>query len=251
VTYGESGLAARIPRFTRLPAEEFFEQFYFMNRPAVIDGLLDETRMLMRWSPEYFAQRFGEVEIEYLTGRDADESYEENFHAHKARIILKDYVSLIRDRGLTNDFYAAGRNLLLHEERLRGLLEEMDLPTQYFGEPSARKNNSRLWFGPAGTVTPLHHDRVNMLFGQVYGRKRFVLIPSFEIANMYNNRDVYSMVDATMPDLERFPKFGKASKTEITLNPGDVLFIPVGWWHWVMALDVSISFSFHLRGRSE
>jgi len=30
---------------------------------------------------------------------------------------------------------------------------------------------------------------------------------------------------------------------EVRLNPGDLLFIPLAWWHWVKSLDVSISLS--------
>jgi mannose-6-phosphate isomerase-like protein (cupin superfamily) len=31
---------------------------------------------------------------------------------------------------------------------------------------------------------------------------------------------------------------------DIVLEPGECVFLPLGWWHWVKSLDVSISLSF-------
>jgi hypothetical protein len=39
----------------------------------------------------------------------------------------------------------------------------------------------------------------------------------------------------------------------VVVEPGDGLFLPVGWWHWARALDVSISAtfsSFRVDGRN-
>jgi ribosomal protein L16 Arg81 hydroxylase len=93
-------------------------------------------------------------------------------------------------------------------------------------------------------LTPLHHDGTNVLFAQVYGRKHFKMIPSFEIHKVYNNKWVFSEVDAGKPDLEKFPNYAKATVIDVIVEPGDMLLIPVGWWHWVYALDVSISLNF-------
>jgi ribosomal protein L16 Arg81 hydroxylase len=84
---------------------------------------------------------------------------------------------------------------------------------------------------------------MNILLAQVVGRKRITLIPSFESHLVYNHIGVYSQVDCENPDLSRYPLFAKASKFETVLEPGEVLFIPVGWWHQVRSLDVSISVS--------
>jgi hypothetical protein len=32
---------------------------------------------------------------------------------------------------------------------------------------------------------------------------------------------------------------------DVVLEPGQLLFVPVGWWHWVQALEVSATVSFH------
>jgi len=31
---------------------------------------------------------------------------------------------------------------------------------------------------------------------------------------------------------------------EVIVEPGETVFLPLGWWHQVTALDVSLSFSF-------
>ena len=39
----------------------------------------------------------------------------------------------------------------------------------------------------------------------------------------------------------RFPRFAEAQALAVTLEPGDVLFIPKHWWHFVEAMDTSLS----------
>ncbi|MBY0405657.1 MAG: cupin-like domain-containing protein, partial [Cyanobacteria bacterium] len=42
-------------------------------------------------------------------------------------------------------------------------------------------------------------------------------------------------------DLEKYPLFQNAQVIEFILEPGQCVFMPVGWWHEITALDVSIS----------
>lgn len=46
------------------------------------------------------------------------------------------------------------------------------------------------------------------------------------------------------PDLEKFPKFAEAPFLSCILSPGELLFIPIKYWHYVRALDLSFSVSF-------
>jgi hypothetical protein len=41
----------------------------------------------------------------------------------------------------------------------------------------------------------------------------------------------------------RNPLFAKAEIIDITLEPGEALLIPVGWWHHVRSLDISVNIS--------
>jgi hypothetical protein len=54
----------------------------------------------------------------------------------------------------------------------------------------------------------------------------------------------FSPVDVEHPDLKRHPRFARATPLEITVRPGEMLFIPATWWHYLRALEPSISLNF-------
>lgn len=45
----------------------------------------------------------------------------------------------------------------------------------------------------------------------------------------------------------RFPRFAGAHPLEVTLKPGDVLFVPNHWWHFVEAVETSLSINVWLE----
>jgi len=88
-------------------------------------------------------------------------------------------------------------------------------------------------------VTPLHHDTSNILFCQIYGRKRFRLISPLEVGLLERARSLYSTVDPESPAGTR--ALAGMGVIDFVLGPGEALFLPAGYWHHVRALDVSIS----------
>ena len=100
----------------------------------------------------------------------------------------------------------------------------------------------RLWIGgPIRTQT--HNDRDHNLACVIAGRRRFVLFPPEQVANLYvgplDNPPPLSLVDPEAPDLERFPKYADAiAQAQVAwLEPGDALFMPKYWWHHVTSLE--------------
>ncbi|EMP32210.1 Lysine-specific demethylase 8 [Chelonia mydas] len=88
----------------------------------------------------------------------------------------------------------------------------------------------------------------HQLFDQVIGRKYIRLYSPQESENLYPHETQIlhntSQVDVEDPDLVKFPKFERAAFQACILTPGQVLFIPVKYWHYVRSLDVSFSVSF-------
>ena len=124
-----------------------------------------------------------------------------------------------------------------------------DVPTPgycWVGEKDPVHTN--IWLGPAGTVSPLHHDPKHNCLVQVMGKKFVQVFAPEETPRLYPHETPMlhntSQVDAERPDLARFPEFAAARHQEVVLEPGDLLYMPPGWWHYVRSLSVSCSVSY-------
>jgi hypothetical protein len=50
-----------------------------------------------------------------------------------------------------------------------------------------------------------------------------------------------SPFDPEAPDYEAFPLARQAAIAEVVVHPGDMLYVPAGWYHQVRALSFSLS----------
>jgi hypothetical protein len=103
----------------------------------------------------------------------------------------------------------------------------------------------RFWLGPSGTVTPLHCDYDDNIFAQIWGTKRIYLAPPHHGQFLYPseaNAILFgSKFDPEAPDFDKFPLARQASMIECIVNPGELLYVPAGWYHQVRSLTFSLS----------
>ena len=234
---------ASVTTRNRLSATDFRTMFYAKNRPVKLLAMIQDWPALAKWSPEYFRSIYGERMVEITTARNSDPKYEINLENHRSRVKFANFIDLVIANAGGNDSYLVANNHFFEDPVMQTLLADVGRLPGYLTK-KRRAAHTYLWFGPADTITPLHHDTMNILFCQVYGRKRIMLIPPDESPWLYNELGVYSEVDFENPDLENYPLFQHVDPIEVVVNPGEALFIPVGWWHHVRSLDTSISVSF-------
>ncbi len=234
--------SGEIERRHRLPRGEFLEHYYCLNRPVIITGMLDDWPALRRWSLDDFAERFGDREVDVQIGRSASPTYEAEREKHRRKMIFAEFIERVRGSGVTNDLYITANNTAANRTALPELWEEIVQIPEYL-DPTAPLDGF-FWFGPAGTITPFHHDLTNNLMAQVIGRKRIKLVPSWDMPLMRNFRHVFCEVDGRVIAASPRARFDEPQVLECILNPGEILFLPVGCLHFVEGLDVSVTVSF-------
>lgn len=119
------------------------------------------------------------------------------------------------------------------------------LETVHRVELGNRDSLYSLWIGNRMSI-PAHQDVPDNLACVAAGRQRITLLPPDQLANLYIGPldstpagQAVSLVDFTVPDLQRFPRFAQAMQhAQVTvLEPGDALYVPSMWWHHVETLD--------------
>lgn len=234
---------ARVEKRPTPTRDEFIARYVRGCRPVVLTDVTHDWPAMARWSPADLQQRFGHLTVEIQDERNADANFEENKLDHRRMARLGDFVNRVIAGGPTNDYYMTANNEALRRPEFAALLADIgSLPPAC--DRALLPHRSSFWFGPAGTLTPLHHDTIMLFHTQVVGRKRWRFISPLQTPSLYNYNNVFSPIDLDRPDLDRYPRFREATVLDVVVQPGETVFLPLGWWHQVISLDVSLSFSY-------
>ena len=223
----------------------FYRHYHDANRPAKLTGIIDHWPALSRWSLDHFAARAGDAVVEAQVEREGDPDYELAKDDHRRRLRFGELIDWLRKDEASNDIYLTAYNSGANAAALAALWDDM-APIALL---DSRERDGFFWLGPRGTLTPWHHDLTNNLLVQVIGRKRVRMVPPWAFARMKNSRHCFSdWGNEALPAGEGDTQVPPALETVI--GPGEAIFLPVGWWHQVEALDLSASMSFTSFRRS-
>jgi lysine-specific demethylase 8 len=220
---------AALDDVTKLPSlTEFEAEFLLPCRPVVLRGLAFSWPAITRWSDaSYLHSALGHRLVPVEIGK----TYMDDNWGQRLMLFSEfyhDYVAA-EDRAHRPPGYLAQTRLL---EQVPQLLRDVVVPDYCcMAEEGAPAPELNVWFGPEGTVSPLHTDPRHNVFVQLAGSKVVLLFEATDTENLYPTPEGLttntSQVDAAAPDLERFPNFALATSGTVTvLRPGDALFIP-------------------------
>lgn len=229
----------RLPEVSR---QVFLERYYSVHRPLVLTETMRRWPALERWTPAYLKERCGDAEVEVACQRTREPLRHLHVKEHSRAIRLADFIDWVETVRDSDEMYMVAHNNGLGRPELRSLVADIEINRELL-DPDLIDGYVFLWYGPGGTVTPLHHDINNILFHQVVGRKRFRLISPLHTSLLHDTVSYFSQIDLEAPDLQRFPHARDLRVLEVELGPGEALFIPAGWWHHVRSQSVSLSLS--------
>ncbi|GJQ79024.1 hypothetical protein Trydic_g185 [Trypoxylus dichotomus] len=229
-----------------LPSIEcFMKEFYIPEVPVKIKDSISHWPALNKWpNISYILNIAGGRTVPVEIGSQySDENWSQKLMTLR-EFIEKYYLSDTSTIG-----YLAQHNLL---DQIPELKDDICVPEYCVTSRNVDDQASTLeinaWFGPKGTVSSLHFDPKDNLLAQVYGTKLVTLFSPEDSKFLYPHTDQMlcntSQVNPNKADLDRFPEFRKAKMMKCLLEPGDVLYMPPKWWHYVVALEKSFSVNF-------
>ncbi len=231
-----------------LPDRIAFERDYVAhNRPAVFPGGAGDWPAVQRWGPDYFCSVAGDTPV--LTRFEPSAEHIRFYTPRGGQdetMSFAEYIGKLTAEPPDNRYYIAPSPVA---RSLPVLLDDCDCTALTDSREAA------LFFGrDVFSPTHYHGDEEGVLC-QIFGTKRITLFAPSQSHLMYPfawHTPVlnFSQVDPRRPDLVRFPRFAEATPIEIEMHAGDMIYLPVHWWHSVESPGLSCAISFFWKAKA-
>ncbi|RMZ90965.1 hypothetical protein DV736_g1791, partial [Chaetothyriales sp. CBS 134916] len=284
-----------VPAIAAPSLEDFQKHLYDRKDPVILNGALNHWPALLKWRKVSFwedltlgGSRLVPVELgrsyvdngwgqeilpfkqflnDYILHHPASRDSRTGYLAQHD--LFKQIPALHADIATLDYCYldapppAAGTPLALAKSGKTQQLSHPSTLPQPKAQPAEQSSagsevQTNIWFGPAWTISPLHHDPYHNILCQVVGKKYLRLYSphhSSKLQPMSNSVSAPHLIDAS-GDLtidmsntssidiaamelsphqdwnDTYPNISEVPYVECVLEAGQALYIPIGWWHY-------------------
>jgi len=239
-------------------SEEAMTARCIASRPVVLKDAQAGWPAREKWTFEWLAAQYGEEamicsDLAPFFGavdRHNIQTVTAPMHEVVRYILGKPNALRLMQTGTEKVFYANGWSPF---ERHRNLLEDVSDRLYCVRDtvPPGKFNDTltKVFFGPAGTISRLHHDTYasHVWLSQIRGRKQFICYPPGDSKYLYGKEDdsgiegEISLFKPDDPDYDTFPNARQASPYSVIVEEGETVCLPRNWWHWAKSLTPSIT----------
>ena len=233
----ETQFQNRIDIRTDISPETFRKKYLLTETPVVLRGLWDNFPARTKWTTEYFKNELGHIEVGVFDG--AIQKADRSFKVADRKMKFAEYLDAITsDR--TVDLRLFLFNIFKYKPELRHDFGFPPIANHYL------KKVPFMFFGGKNSVVRMHQDMdwSNVYLTQLHGRKEVVLFhPKYSNLLYRYPFNVHSTVNIENPDFEKYPGLRYVEGMHCILEPGDTLFIPSGYWHYIKYLEGGFAIS--------
>ncbi len=224
-----------VPEFTaeNYPTpEEFWKKFVKPSKPAVFRGAAKEFAGYTKWTDEYLAKNYGDLELR-LEGRKEKFGRTPYGILGLGRDTMANFISQYHDP----DYHG----YIVTELPYPMFQEAGVLPFMTCGTFKHRMVEVDLWMNGGNASSILHKDAFNTMNCLVNGTKDWKLIALSEEKNIYKAWESapahggYSKINVKSVDLKKYPKVANVPWQFTRIEKGDCLFLPKGVYHNVLS----------------
>jgi hypothetical protein len=225
-----------IDRRSGLTPETFAQEYLHPLKPVVFTDLMDAWPAKNKWTVEFFKEKYGHLEVPVFS-----ENYSKpgkGYMEPDKIMSFKAFLSAL-DSGPT-DLRMFLFNIFRHAPELCNDFSTHTIMNGFI------KQFPFMFFGGEGSHVALHYDidMAHVFLNQIYGRKRVVLFSQDQSKYLYHHPyTVASYIDVNNPDYEKYPALRKVKGYAVMLQPGETLFMPSGYWHYIEYTDFGYSIS--------
>jgi hypothetical protein len=224
--------------------EVFKKEFYDPQVPVVIKTLAKDWPAYSKWNWIYFKELVGDKRVPLYNNVKSD-AYTPINKADDYKT-FGEYIDMI-SKG------PAGWRIFLFNifDHAPQLINDFTWPEHLM--KGFVKKYPMLFTGGATSITHMHFDidLSHILHTQFAGSKRVLLFPNCEQHKLYRKPfEVLSLADFShyhhnngTPDYKKFPALKLAQGYDLTLQRGDTLFMPAGYWHHMEYLESGFAMS--------
>lgn len=245
-----------IPRVSTLTLDQYRKTFATIEQPVIVESFADVRSwpVFQSWSFERLQREYGSLEVApRVNFPDPDRHINvfeltSNEYPPKQKMLMREFIDRVCDPAS-----AKSPIYLQTSPESRALMEAMvefrrswdfsQINPDPEGDVSA---STHMWIGSEGTRAGFHQDDRNNFLVQAIGRKRVYLGSPFYTSCFYPFPGIPDKSQIAPDDMDeaRFPRMKRAVLLTGVIAPGEVLYIPRGWWHSLRSLEPNIMLNF-------
>lgn len=217
-----------IDSITGVSPKEFIQEYLRNGRPVIIkDFISKESPCWQKWSYDYFKEIAGNEQVD-IYGRE-EESQNHAASPPVGRMSFAEYLDKISSQPTELRLFLF--NLL----KIRPELKKDVIYNDVTGG-KVLQWLPYMFFGGEGSATRNHFDidMSHVFISQFQGAKRIWLFPNDQSDLMYKlPYNFHSIANLKTSNPEQYPGLKLLEGFEAIIYPGDTLYMPAGWWHYI------------------